>query len=197
MAGSEGEGMKEQDSERFARAFTTLAEYFEKPFSAGLMELYSKALSDISIEQFEAACIESLQTSKFFPKICEIRECINGNPEEQSVSAWEQLQEAVQREGAYTSVKFMDARIARTIEVMGGWTAVCAWPVSELQYRRQEFQKTYRTLPPGGEPRVLPGIIERENMARGFIDRIDPPLVIGGSGAGRGKLLEFRPREAI
>jgi len=171
--------MTENDGPRFLTAFTGLCAYFDKPYSEILLDIYWRGLEELDIDQVESAFFSSIKTARFFPKIAEILESVDGGPEERAILAWEQLQEAVRRGGASESVLFVDSKITRTVELLGGWFQVCMWPIAELQFRRHEFLQTYKALKSGGSPRSLAGVIERENSARGYLNHVPDPLVIG------------------
>ncbi|MFP5211943.1 MAG: DUF6475 domain-containing protein [Acidobacteriota bacterium] len=172
--------MTQNDEARFLALFTGLCEYFDKKFSDPLLEIYFESLKDMPYEQVDAVISMAIRTLKFFPKICELREMVNGRGEDRALIAWEQLQEAMQRAGRYNSVLFADPKISRVVNLLGGWLEVCNWPTDEMKFRRQEFLKAYAALPEGGQPEVLPGITETENAARGWLEAIPKPVRIGG-----------------
>jgi hypothetical protein len=170
--------MNNEDKPSFLSRFTGMCEYWEKKYSDALLDIYWCALSDLTIDQFEQASSQAVQRLTFFPKVAELRELISGNGEAEALSAWQELQKGISRAGAYQSVLFEDPRITRLIEIMGGWVEVCAWPLNELKFRRKEFLDAYKVLPATGEPKVLAGICERDNCARGYIGHAPKPILI-------------------
>ena len=113
---------------------------------------------------------KALVTFKFFPKPIELIELIEGgNKEDQAVQACETLLNTIRSVGAYYSVIFEDSRIARTVEIMGGWEKVTSWTTDELKYRFKEFIQIYKSLPPSSKSQKVIGIIERENTVRGML----------------------------
>ncbi len=155
--------------------FVGLCEYFGCEFSETLLDIYFRALADMDIEQVETAAMKAVQSCKFFPKIVELRELLDGGAEERALVGWETLQRAVQQYGPYKSVMFADPRIARTVDAMGGWVEVNSWHTDEIKYRRAEFLKIYQAAR-SAEPYALPGIHETQNAARGY--GVDGPVLV-------------------
>ena len=165
--------------EKAIKGLIGLAELFDKELSQAVIGFYLEALSRFSDEEISMALNTAMMTCKFFPKPAELVELINGPAGDQAITAWEQLTEAVQRHGAYDSVMFSDTRITRAVEAMGGWIAVCNWPVAELHYRRAEFVKTFMAVKPLKEQKVLAGLVELDNRSRGYFDKLPEPARIG------------------
>ncbi len=166
---------------RLDEAFAALCELEGKEISVLFWKMYRQALlSELTIEQ-AIRSIEIAFTKKTFgfPRPADLIEFIKGNGDAEALTAWEYLQEAIRRGGAGASVIFLDSRITRVVEAMGGWQEVCNWLIAEMQFRRHEFMKLYKAAPDGGEPRVLEGWIERENRINGYLDHIPKPLIIG------------------
>lgn len=169
-----------RDIERFLKNIVGLAETFREPtLSQFRIEAYRRAMERFDDDEIERAILEAATTLRFFPKPVELVELITGTGDDLALRAWELLQQAISRCGPYKSVHFLDAKIARVVQIMGGWIEVNAWVVDELHFRRQEFVKAYKALPVGGEPITLIGITERDNAARGFLTYIPAPVVIG------------------
>lgn len=155
-----------------------LLEVFREPeMSEFRLLAYKGALDAFTDDQVERAILEAARSKKFFPKPVEIVELIQGNGEDKALGAWEQLQQAVSRAGAYQSVLFEDPKISRVIKILGGWETVCMWPMDEMQFRRHEFLQAYKSLGDGGPPEVLAGIHDRQNTAIGYGSTA--PIVIG------------------
>ena len=160
-----------KDGKQFKAKLAVLGELYGKECTQALADLYWSALRDFTDEQFHAAIDAGIRKWKCFgrlPTPAEIIELIQGNGEDKALTAWEQLQQAVSRAGAYQSVLFEDPKIARVIKILGGWETVCLWPLDELQFRRHEFINAYKALGDGGMPEVLAGICDRQNSAVGY-----------------------------
>jgi hypothetical protein len=78
-----------------------LGENYRVELSPTLPEIWAEALKDMSIEQFELACLTHLRASRFFPTVADIR--LAGTAEEgdlrqlEAERAWEALQRQVSR----------------------------------------------------------------------------------------------------
>ena len=109
---------------------------------------------------------------KFFPKPSELLDLLNGKEDEQATIAWLRVHKAVKDIGPYESVDFTDDRVINsTIEAMGGWVNLCKVSLDEWKWKRKEFEGLYHTMAKrnnGGHPISLPGIVEIDNMPRGF-----------------------------
>ncbi len=160
-----------KDARKFKNMMTGLGELYGKECTKGLLDLYWAALSDCDDDQVEIAVMTGIRKWKCFgrlPSPAEILDEISGGADNQAIEAWEQLQEAVRRAGAYASPEFDDAKIVRIVEAMGGWQQVCSWPVSELHFRRKEFLAAHRSLSHGGDQTRLVGLHEQHNAALNY-----------------------------
>ena len=167
------------DHKRFAANLMGLAEVLGSELSPLKMKFYSQALEKYSDDQIERAITVAASTLQFFPKPIELIELIEGKSQDKALLAWEQLLEAVKNHGSYASVVFGDGKIARAVELMGGWFQVCAMTEEETKWKMNDFTKIYQGLTGDSSPRKLIGRYEQDNHARGFGDRIGPPVLIG------------------
>jgi hypothetical protein len=146
-----------------------LSEIFGKEISDNVCELYFRALADLSIEQVEHAVNVTAATCKFFPKPAELREIIEGKPDDQSVIAWEVVLDAYKKANYYRSILFEDGAIGSAINaVFGGWPQ-CSDSLAHLSdemvtSKRKEFYTSYRNARRLNKSvRYLPGQVEIEN----------------------------------
>lgn len=117
--------MTDRDSAKFARLFALLSETFNKPVSDPLAEIYFRTLKNFTIEQVESAVEQAIASRKFFPKPAELRELLEGSPDDQSMQAWAMFLEAA-ASGGHASIQFSDRAMAVAMEaVFGGWTQAC------------------------------------------------------------------------
>jgi hypothetical protein len=89
--------MTRQDYARFSAALTALSEFFDKPVTATMADLYFRAASGLSIDDFEKAAALALDRCKFFPRPVELRELLEGSTDEKGARAWTTFFEAVRR----------------------------------------------------------------------------------------------------
>lgn len=164
--------MKPEDQERFIQSMGILAEAFQKKPSTSMAEIYWRVLQDMSIEDFEQACLNLINTRKItgtFPMVAEIREASGkGESLDTRVAlAWDKLMFAVRTHGYYDSVKFDDPVIPLILSSWGGWMK---WSgevkEDELKWARKDFDKLYRAYAATctrDNGKHLPGAFEHEN----------------------------------
>jgi hypothetical protein len=115
-----------KDGARFTAAMTTLEKYFDKQLETGIKLLYFRECADLSIEQFEFACHAAMARLKWFPKIAELRELVEGDSNDKAQAAWSLFEEAVCRVGYTKSLWVEDHALAAAIRsTFGGWEAAC------------------------------------------------------------------------
>lgn len=143
--------MTDNDRGQFIESLLALAELHERKLSDGVMELYFKALADMTAEQACRACEIAAVSIKFFPKPVELREIILSSPDDRALLAWQALQVAYKRVGYWDSIYIYDAQTAGAMKrVFGGWVqfseAVKNLSDEMLQAKRKEFMSTFRAL---------------------------------------------------
>ncbi len=156
---------------------TLLGEAFDSPPSKEKIEIYWRALRDLSIGALERGCINVLNTKKFstFPLVAEIRAAISGND---GLKAWILARKAVSKHGAYMSVIFPDPVIHSVVEAMGGWKAFCYCTDKERPFKQKEFERLYEVMKEGNRhPEKCIGIHEISNSASGYRD-VDTTILI-------------------
>lgn len=119
--------MTAQDRERFATLMLGLGETYGEPVSEARMEIYFRALEDVDFAAVNAAANIHVRQSKFFPRPSELREAIEGSPDDAAELAWVELLRAVRRIGYYGTPTFEDDAMRRAaLEMFGGWRALCS-----------------------------------------------------------------------
>lgn len=117
--------MTNHDSAEFARLFTLLSQTFDKEASDALAQIYFDGLKDFAIEQVAAAVNQAVRTKKFWPKVAELRELIEGSVDDRAAQAWAAFLEAA-ADGGQASIRFSDPAAARAVDaVFGGWIQAC------------------------------------------------------------------------
>ena len=117
--------MTQQNLSEFARLCAVMGEAFGKPVNTSLIEIYFRMLKDFSVEQVTSAVEQAIAKKKFFPKVAELRELIEGNPEDRAANAWAAFLEAAAN-GGTASVQFSDKATAAAMDAtFGSWLEAC------------------------------------------------------------------------
>lgn len=109
-------------------------------------DAYVSALIDMPADAAARAIERLRRTSKFLPTISEVRECVSDlsvGPRKTGVEAWESLQKAQRKWGWCRPPKVTDPKMARAIEVLGGWQAVCSITTDMEMSARARFIEAY------------------------------------------------------
>lgn len=196
--------MTKADTKKFSELMLAMEKYFGKDLEPRIRRLYFEGLQDMSIEQFEAATAKALSTLKYLPKIAELREMIDGSPDDQATIAWEMLLTAIERVGFYSSLWIESPAITQAVRsTFGSWTQCCTdfHPVYNLDgdqvggltqemvaARRKEFVNHFRNAlrSPRQIERYFPGNHEQVNSEtigtwkRGEISSIGIGVIANG-----------------
>lgn len=158
----------------FVKPFTLLCEMYNREASHLLMEGYYLVLSELSKEEFESSIKQILSSRKYstLPLPADLLEAVLGNQEDKAILALKELEDAMDRHGAYKSVSFQDDIISTCVQNLGGWVTVCQMELKDWEWKKKEFLSLYKTLMrnPNKVSRNnhLVGICEHQNRHRGF-----------------------------
>jgi hypothetical protein len=164
-----------------------LAEVYEKELTAGLIQVYTAALQDLTIEDLQRAAGRHLNDAtrgQFWPKPADLRFQAQGDTQLVSIRAWNKAIEAAERHGSLETVVFDDPAIQVTIRQMGGWVHFCARTTDQdTHWIERDFREQYAAVQNANSwseklPR-LEGTVERDNRRRGFLNAIPEPKLIG------------------
>lgn len=180
--------MNEKDEKKFGELMLAMGEVFQKIPNKIQMEIYFRALEDLTIEDVSQACSEIVKTRKItgtLPLPAEIREMAGGNSEAKALTAWAKVSEAIDRLGWDNSIAFDDPQIMRAIVLWGGsWIRLreLDWRLDQVKWRQKEFMQAYKAA---GETRVkVPeyfiGSYEHHNEVKGYLEHIPKPYLITG-----------------
>lgn len=177
--------MTPNDEEKFATLMFSVGEYYGKPYSDGVVELFWRALESMDYEDVARAVSRHMSdpdSGQFPPKIADIKRHVEGSKTTQAMQAWTKVDKAVRRVGPWESVTFDDPIIMRVLVDMGGWTDMCNTPTEkDFEFKMHEFSKRYQGyLLQGGVneyPRMLTGYFNAENAKNGHDTQ--PPLLLG------------------
>lgn len=168
-----------KDKQKFQGLMAMLQENFNTETSAKKLELYFKVFESYAIEVFEEAVYLAIKTLKFYPKVADLLEIIEGRAEEKSLIAWQRVLEALRITGTYQSVKFEDSLIHYCIQQMGGWSRFSTFTDEDLIWREKQFRELYQVGDRHKEHLEIPdhiaGFFEEDNRSKGFDNYIPKP----------------------
>jgi hypothetical protein len=172
---------RNKDRDKFAGLMAMLDENYNQQSSKMKMELYFNAFESYDIDLIERVIYQAIRSLKFFPKIAELLELIEGDKCSRSLSAWLLVLEALEQSGTYQSVKFDDPLIHFAIERMGGWLKLADFKGEDLVWAERQFRELYSL----GESKVeylevpehLAGFHEIHNNSKGLLSFIPKPTL--------------------
>ena len=140
------------------------AGYSEK-LSKDTSKIYWDMLNKYDDKIVKEATIKCIRELKYFPKISEIIETIEGSPADEAELAWISLLDKIEIKGHYQSVTFPEyPAIGAVVEVIGDWIKVCNMTFDEEKWVKKEFIKLYPIMKRrGGYPDKLIGQYELNN----------------------------------
>ncbi|MGC9387088.1 MAG: DUF6475 domain-containing protein [Hydrogenovibrio sp.] len=188
------------DMEKFSKILSWVFAYYEKDLTDLTFEMYWSGLKDYTIDQVQDAFNAHMQhpeEGKWWPKVSDIIKHCKGGTQDNALRAWNEVDTAIRRVGAYQDVVFHDPLIHHIIHKMGGWVALCNIPDEKsLVFKANEFKNAYRALygtPAQNQPPVeLTGIVNAEN-SRLKNPRKKPPVLIGDPDKAREVMKQLVP----
>ncbi|RLV61754.1 hypothetical protein D5018_01205 [Parashewanella curva] len=130
--------MIESDKIEFAQIWASAWNLYRQKISTQILTIAFEALKNYSIEEIRTGMthhIRSPDTGQFCPTPTDIIKHIDGNSISKSLLAWNKVDEAIKRVGAWSSVIFDDPLIHRVITDMGGWVKLCKIQESDYPYK--------------------------------------------------------------
>jgi len=161
------------DKKLFLKSLNSLESAFGEKISEDRAKIYWDMLKGYSDIEIKKAVVGSIRGLKFFPKISEIIEIIEGKIEDEAEIAWLILKEKIGRYDGYISVSFPENPvIGSAVEALGGWIKICETTVEEEKWVKREFIKLYPIMKKkNNHPEQLPGIFEIENNQKGYNEK--------------------------
>lgn len=155
--------MTEQDRGPFAQLMLGIGETYGEPVSDTRMEIYFRALSDLSLDAIRTAANVHVRSQKFFPRPAELREAIEGNMDDRAELAWAHVQNEVRRVGYNGTPSWPDEATRRAaMELYGGWIRLCsnlpAYGPELLGFAKQ-FKATFRSYAARDVRELQPGSV--------------------------------------
>jgi len=161
------------DKKLFLKSLNSLESAFDEKVSEDRVKIYWDILKGYSDIEIKKAVIGSIRGLKFFPKISEIIEMIEGNIEDEAEIAWLILKGKIEKYDGYISVSFPENPvIGSVVEALGGWIEICDTTIKEEKWVKKEFIKLYPIMKKkNNHPEQLPGIFEIENNQKGYSEK--------------------------
>lgn len=167
LGGSSTLDTKGNVREWFAKVVFETAEACGTKLTEVRVRVYAADLEDLPADQI----VQAFKTcrregSGFFPSIAEVRRQCVATPDDRALLAWNAMEQAASRVGAYQSVEFEDpVAAAALLQVFGSWPQWCQQETGpELLVKRQQFLAAYREIrrqnAAGTEPVRLSGELE-------------------------------------
>ena len=139
------------------------------------VRLYRAMLKDIDQSTLEAACLQHIATSRWFPTIAELRELayqIAAPSLQTSGEAWGEVKRNMLRCGVYGKPEFSSQVTERVVRDMG-WPALCS---SESEMAdRAHFMRMYDAyaIRARQDAQMLPRVKELLQLTAGKMERAD------------------------
>lgn len=138
--------MKGSEIREYQECIAALFAGFNAEATEASYAAYWMGLGDMTLESIQRAVATAMRKCRALPKPAELRELIEGRPDERSELAWLSVLSTVPL-GPWKHIDFTDGIINATIRSLGGWpTFLTRLTTSEEKWARQEFRKTYDRL---------------------------------------------------
>lgn len=165
------------DKDIFLEGMAIVSEITGKRMSEPAQRIYYKALQSMTDEQFKKATEHIICSRKFtsLPTPAEWLEQFTTDNDAQVIQAWQKIEYAMARVGAYQTVMFDDRLIHGFIQTFeGGWPGLCATPIDDMKWIRKDFERYYRAMSNRASEIIckpLIGLSEGSNIKHGQKDR--------------------------
>lgn len=154
------------------------AAYPDQRPSEAQIELYTRILSDLPPQTILAAVVQHVASSKWFPRVAELREIatglLPGGDIPTVTAAYGEVQSRIADTGSYGVPEWSHPAIAKTVEAMG-WRSICF--SEEPDVCRSNFIRLYEIYVKRlrDETTMLPEVrqVKRELAGRGTISLPD------------------------
>lgn len=137
---------------------------------AAMIDIYHRTLYDIDARLLEAAVMQHITNSKWFPTVAELREAalsLTHFEELSAEEAWIEVKQAIRRVGYYGVPQFSDDRIKQAVSAFG-WRELCSYDIEQEGITRAHFMRIYESLQRRSRAvdSMLPEILERIDRVR-------------------------------
>ncbi len=133
--------------EAFATALAVLGNTFDKKLTGPAIEGYWIALSDLTEAEFATATKRALQRpNAFMPSPGELLELAGRAPRDlaaEATLAWDAVRRAMDALDVYGNPDF-GPLVNAVVRNLGGWLYLCESKLSDLEWRRKDFERVYK-----------------------------------------------------
>jgi len=134
--------------------FSQMVRVFESSYGLKLKQdtkkVYWDFLKNYNDDEIKNATVKCIKESEFLPKISDIINAIEGNPEDEAELAYLEFMKKLDTEGSYLSVEFTKyPAISATVEALGG----------SIMKKRGDY------------PDILIGRFELDNSNKGYTEK--------------------------
>jgi hypothetical protein len=121
---------------------------FPTEMSNETMAIYEKYLMDIPEDDLRFAVDEIIITSKFFPRVSEIRDKVNENQLRRegvpcSADAWAEVQREMKAKGIYHAPEFSHPLVREVMYAVGGWHHLNSAVSINMETVRAQYLRMY------------------------------------------------------
>ena len=100
-------------------------------------------LAGYDLEAIRGALRDHVRSEKFFPTLADIVTRIDGTAEDRAALAWSLVMRAIERHGAYESVRFPSPAFHFAIAEMGGWQHLARIELADVPFRAKDFARFF------------------------------------------------------
>ena len=131
-----------QNKHPISKKLILTAKYFEKELPAPIVEIYLSALERFSDQEISAALSSAMKTLRFFPKIAELVELLEGDSSTKALAAWDTVMTQARKTGRRTTAS-LGPVIDSAVRILGGWEKIADHPIAQLQFLQRDFVEAY------------------------------------------------------
>lgn len=160
----------------FLKSMNILESAFKEKMSKNAINIYWLRMKDYNDKEFKEAIIRCVDELKYFPRVANIRDILDGTNEDETELAWDYLIKIMEEKGYYQSVSFPKyPAIGAVIEnIAGDWCKFIEMLTDdEEKWIRKLFIKIYPIMKRRSNyPEKLLGKFEIENSNKGYNEKI-------------------------
>ena len=126
-------------------AMTSMAVEYDYELNPQKVKLWHSELAGYPIDAVLAAIRSVLRKSRFFPRLSEIIEAIDGSESENALVAWQTVYGIVRAGDCdrASSIEFSDRAIQDAVRMIGGWQRLRKMREDEVPFRQRDFVAAY------------------------------------------------------